>query len=281
MVPYLRERGWRVRCLVHRRTVETADETVVGDLLDPGAVERAAVGAQAIMHLAAVTHARSARRYEAVNVAGTRRLVEAALAEGVERFVYVSSRAISPQGGAYSRSKRRAEELVASFPGHVIVRLAEVYGTGGNEGIERMLRLAWQGAPIPVVGDGSDVLCPVFVDDAVAAMTAALESELATQKTYTLAGECLTAAEFASACAEAAASPARLRTIPVPLVRALTALSRALPLPLYPDQLARLRSPKPAASPEARTDLGFAPRPLAAGLAALRGETGARTTSVD
>ncbi len=45
--------------------------------------------------------------------------------------------------------------------------------------------------------------------------------------------------------------------------------ARALPLPIYPDQGARLRSPKPAPSPEAADDLGFRPRPLTDGLRAL------------
>jgi hypothetical protein len=42
--------------------------------------------------------------------------------------------------------------------------------------------------------------------------------------------------------------------------------ARFLPLPFYPDQLARLRAPKPPPSPEAAADLGFAPRPLREGL---------------
>jgi hypothetical protein len=46
-------------------------------------------------------------------------------------------------------------------------------------------------------------------------------------------------------------------------------VARVAPLPLYPDQLARLRAPRPAPSPEAAAELGFAPRPLEAGLRGL------------
>lgn len=42
-----------------------------------------------------------------------------------------------------------------------------------------------------------------------------------------------------------------------------------LPLPMYPDQIARLRSRKPAASPVAESDLLFRPRSLQAGLAEI------------
>jgi hypothetical protein len=47
----------------------------------------------------------------------------------------------------------------------------------------------------------------------------------------------------------------------------LAAASRMLPLPLYPDQLARLRARKPADSAAARLELAFRPRPLRNGLA--------------
>jgi hypothetical protein len=47
-------------------------------------------------------------------------------------------------------------------------------------------------------------------------------------------------------------------------------LARVLPLPIYPDQLARLRAEdKPQPSAEAEQELGFHTRPLAEGLAAL------------
>ena len=49
--------------------------------------------------------------------------------------------------------------------------------------------------------------------------------------------------------------------------------SRVLPLPLYPDQLARLRSDKPVASVEAARELGFAPRALRDGLGQLADES--------
>jgi hypothetical protein len=58
--------------------------------------------------------------------------------------------------------------------------------------------------------------------------------------------------------------------VPVIAVRAVGLLARVLPLPIYPDQLARLRAEdKPQPSSEAEQELGFRTRPLAEGLAAL------------
>jgi nucleoside-diphosphate-sugar epimerase len=269
LLPVLRERGWRMRALVHRRPVEGADERARGDLADIGALHAAANGAEIVVHLAALTHARREGDYRTVNVAGTERLLRAAASAGVRRFVHVSTRAISPAGGGYSRSKLDAERLVEEAALEaVIVRLPEVYGAGGREGIDDILARARRGRPIPVVGKGDDLLCPVHVDDAVAALAAAVEAPGAAGNTYTLAGECRSARDVAAACAAIGGAGSRLVHVPRALVSAAALAANVLPLPLYPDQPARLRAPKPPPSPEAGDDLGFRSRPLDEGLRA-------------
>jgi NADH dehydrogenase len=263
LIPVLRARDWRVRALVHRRPVETADEQVPGDLADATGLLRAADGADAVLHLAARTHARRAANYFEANVEGTRRL----LAAEVPRFVHVSSRAIGEGGGGYSDSKREAERLVArSGAEWVIVRLPEVYGAGSSEGVDRIIGGAQRGGTIPIVGSGADEVCPVHVDDVTTALTAALDAPPG--RTYTLAGECMTTRSFADMCV-AAFGGGRIVRVPVAAVRVLGLAARVAPLPLYPDQLDRLRAPRPAPSPEAAAELGFSPRALEAGLRAL------------
>jgi 2-alkyl-3-oxoalkanoate reductase len=272
LIPALQARGWAVRALVHKTPVPGANETVPGDLVNGDGLERAVSGVDAIVHLAAITHARGGRAYRRVNVAGTDRLLKAARGAGVKRFLHASTRAISADGGAYSVSKRDAEQAVsASGLEHTIVRLPEVYGAGGREGVDDILARAKRGGRIAIVGDGSDQLCPVHVDDAIAALVEALESEPARGKTYTLAGPCLSMREFAEACIEVFGSNSRIVGVPVALVVAGAALGRLVPLPLYPDQPARLRSAKPPLSEDAGPELGFRPRPLLDGLRQVAG----------
>lgn len=112
---------------------------VEGDLLDADGLESACVGADAVVHTAALLSywSRHRRELERVNVEGTMNLLRAAHAAGVKRVVHVSSAATvgtSPQGEildeqafwepkneriAYVRTKRRAEErvLAASWGG--------------------------------------------------------------------------------------------------------------------------------------------------------------------
>jgi nucleoside-diphosphate-sugar epimerase len=272
LVPALRDHGWSVRALAHRRAVPEADEQVDGDLLDGRGLDEATRGVAAAVHLAARTHARRGADYESLNVGGTRRLLEALARAGARRLVHVSTRAIDPQGGDYSRSKAAAEEAVrASGLDFTIVRLPEVYGAGSREGVDAVLARVRAGRPVPLVGAGSDEVCPIPLADAVAAIAAALENPDAVGRTYTLAGECVTLRRFVELAAAAAGSRSRIVGVPAAAVGLASVAARVLPLPIFPDQLARLRAPKPPATPAAAGDLGFRPPPLEQGLRGLRG----------
>jgi UDP-glucose 4-epimerase len=263
----LRQAGWTTRCLIHRRPVAGADEVEHGDLEDAESLRGAMAGVDAVIHLAGVTHARNAREYH-VNVTGTRALLAAAPA-GLGRFVYVSSRTAAPGGGSYSESKLAAEEAVrASGLPWIIIRLPEIYGTGLGEGADDIVERARRGAPIFVVGRGSQELRPIFIDDALLGLVSAVSSR-ADRETYTLAGERMTMREFAVRSTRALGSGSRIVPVPRVAVAAGAALARFAPLPLYPDQLSRLDVPKPDSPGDALTDLGFRPRRLEAVLSAL------------
>lgn len=94
----LERRGYAVRCLVRpRRTRHGLDsggaEIVEGDLTDREAVRRAVDGCQQVFHVAADYRlfARRPSEIYAANVEGTRNVLEAAAAAGVERVVYTGS----------------------------------------------------------------------------------------------------------------------------------------------------------------------------------------------
>jgi len=96
LVRALLAQGRSVRALVHRdqRALEGLDvERVQGDIRDPSALEHAFDGAEVVYHAAAyISLLRSEwARLEAVNVFGTRNVVEACLRCGVRRLVHFSS----------------------------------------------------------------------------------------------------------------------------------------------------------------------------------------------
>lgn len=263
VVPLLRADGWDVRAMIHSRPVEDADDTVVADLTDPAAVRSAVRGCEAVLHLAARTHARRARSYDRVNVEGTRHLLDACAAEGVHRLVHVSTRAIDADAGWYASSKARAENAVLAAPvDAVVVRLAEVLGAGPSEGVDDMIARASRGAAIPIVGDGDDQLAPVHVNDVLPALARALREPGIAGRIYTLEGTPVTYLDFVRRCQAHFGTNGRRIHLPVAAVAALAAVGRVLPLPIYPDQLRRLRAPKPSTRADPREDLGFRPRAL-------------------
>lgn len=96
LVRALLERGAHVRVLVHqdrRALVGLNVECVEGDVADPVSVERALAGARVVFHAAGLISLLRTEwpRLEAVNVIGTRNVVDACVKVGVARLVHFSS----------------------------------------------------------------------------------------------------------------------------------------------------------------------------------------------
>ena len=132
----LLERGHQVRALVRPSSAvpELDVERVTGDLRDPASLARAASGCGLVFHVAADYRLWSKNPHELYqsNVDGTRNMLSAAKAAGVERVVYTSTVGcigIPPGGigdenqpvsirdmaGAYKRSKFLAERVALDF----------------------------------------------------------------------------------------------------------------------------------------------------------------------
>jgi nucleoside-diphosphate-sugar epimerase len=188
----LSARDHQVAALVRTPGTEPAGTRAVeGDITDPASLLRAIDAAQpdAIVHLAAATAAtRDADVIEKVNVDGTRNLVDAASAAGVERFVFCSTVVTGdaygetltedstlPIGTPYGRSKQRGEDIVrASGLRNTIVRPGHIYGAGGWYESEFVKRLQQTGR-FAVVGKGDNWWDVVRVEDVAAALVLAVE----------------------------------------------------------------------------------------------------------
>ena len=246
---------------------------IAGDLRDPGSLARACDGADRVLHMAALTHSRRRAAYYRVNTDGTANLLRAAADAEVRRFVHVSTRAIGADGGAYSHSKELAERQVeASGLPWVILRPAEVYG-GGRDPIAGLARALAERAFAPILGDGGARLSPVHVDDLTPALVAALDRDRAEGQRYVLAGpEEMTYLELVVRLERILGLPPRRRVhVPLAAARLAIGLANLLSVGGYvPDQIPRLLLPKSSDVSAAVRDLGFSPRSLEDGVAALR-----------
>jgi NADH dehydrogenase len=170
-------RGFAVRALVRRPEAASLPEGVeVARLALPDAIDdESLVGVDAVVHAAWDVRDTDAARAERTNVEGTRRLLLAARAAGVPRFVFVSSVAASPDApNAYGRTKAAAEELLDPTrdcvvrPGTVLAR-----GGGGIFGLMRDLMRTVH--VVPLFGGGRQPLQTVHVDDVCEAVVRVVE----------------------------------------------------------------------------------------------------------
>jgi nucleoside-diphosphate-sugar epimerase len=149
LVPALQGAGYRVRALVRRedpRLMGRDIEQVQGALEDPAALAAFTAGASAVVHAAGLVLAPHASAFHEVNVAGTRRLAQAAMAAGTPRFVMISSLSAREPGlSPYAASKHEAERALRELgPGLdlAILRPPAVYGPGDRATLPLFRQLA-------------------------------------------------------------------------------------------------------------------------------------------
>ncbi|MBA3670874.1 MAG: NAD-dependent epimerase/dehydratase family protein [Gemmatimonadaceae bacterium] len=161
-----------------------------GDVADEPSLAGAAMGCDAVLHLAAIVEESAEATFQQVNVEGTRHVVREASRAGVARFVHVSSLGAPDGASAYHRSKAAGETVVASeFRGAwTICRPGNVYGPG-DEQISVFLRLVRGPTPIvPLIGSGDQQFQPVWWEDVARALADVVEREDLAGRALDLAG---------------------------------------------------------------------------------------------
>jgi nucleoside-diphosphate-sugar epimerase len=196
----LEARGARVRLFDYRASTlsgEGRPETLEGDVRDALAVARAVEGMDGVFHCAALPSiARgTTATYEAINLGGTRHVLEAARRAGARKVVYVSSSTVygvpgkcpieedaplAPQGG-YSRTKLAAEEVCreATKSGLpvTIVRPRVILGPGRLGIFSLLFARVARGKRLFTIGPGTNRFQFTHVRDVVSACVLGYEHE--------------------------------------------------------------------------------------------------------
>ncbi|HEV3127440.1 MAG TPA: aminotransferase class III-fold pyridoxal phosphate-dependent enzyme [Solirubrobacteraceae bacterium] len=198
------QEGVPVRCLVRVTSdtslLESLDvDIAAADLTSPDGVARAVKGCRYVVHCGAlVSDWATAREIERINVAGTRNVLNAAAAAGVERFVHFSTTDVygHPGGPAvtethmatrfrnwYAQTKLAAEAEVRRVEGShgmnvVILRPATVYGPRSREVVGEIARAIRAGNML-LIDRGRAIAGLVYVDNLIDAAILALRQETA------------------------------------------------------------------------------------------------------
>jgi len=245
----------------HRKAIPLSDPRLHAIDLDlESEFSLSGTPADMVIHFAGVTHASDEQQYWKVNFEGTRRLAQAAHKAGCRRFVYISTRCATHGSGAYGESKLAAEQELQKLEWNslLIIRPAEIYGGGGQEGIDRMLTVARRWRVIPALFGHSNLqFAPMHVDDFTRLAVELIQQHNSGLRIETICGpEDLNGIELASRIAK------RHRALPVPLWWPAVAVGLKLLHKLgftlvKPDQLARLTGEKTGSSLQLRHGRGI------------------------
>jgi nucleoside-diphosphate-sugar epimerase len=174
-------------------------EWVEADLTDPDFDQALPSEIHAVLHLARSRHHREfperASDIYAVDLGSTARLLSYAQRSGAERFLLASTATVyAPSsepldedaplgpGRLFAACKRGSELLLRAYAAEVpsvALRLFAAYGPGQRRAlIGELIERVRAGEPIQVQGERGLLLSPIYVEDVVAAVLAALELPL-------------------------------------------------------------------------------------------------------
>ena len=295
----LRERGDDVVALVRSpdkaaKLRELGCELVEGDLSDGDAIARGLAGADAAIHAGAVYKVGVPKSEHAAmlesNVAGTERVLDAAISAGVRKIVYVSTvgvfgdthrevvdesyRRDAPFPSEYERTKTLAHELaedrIAGGAPIVIVQPGGVYGPDDHSEIGNVIEQVRTGKlPAKMFPDAGFMFC--HVEDIAAGIVLALDKGRVGEA-YVISGDQGTIGELIDRVAAIAGRKPPRFTMPSAVMKLSAPLGPLIgPLLGFPPNLRELIASSDgvtywASDAKARNELGFAPRSLDAGL---------------
>jgi len=301
VVRQLRARGEQVVCLVRSPEKGAAVQALgcqiaSGDLSDTGALRAAMEGCDAVIHAAAMYEVGIPKKqrpamWEA-NVAGTERVMHAALEAKVPRVVYVSTVGIfgnthkevvdesyrNPETAFtsyYEETKLEAHKLVErmiadqNLPA-IIVQPGGVYGPGDTSQVADLLEEFFAGKlvllPFPELG-----ICLSHVEDIAGGILLALDKGTIGEA-YVISGPATTMREAIEMVARISGRKPPRGTMPTPLIKAMAPIGPAVgKLIGQPPNLRELISSADnvtfwASYEKAASQLGYAPRGMEEGL---------------
>jgi nucleoside-diphosphate-sugar epimerase len=300
VVRKLRERGDDVRALVRSREKgkqleSLGAELVEGDLSSSEVIRTACEDCDAVIHSAAVYKVgipKSEREaMHDANVRGTERVLDAAFQAGVDRIVYVSTinvfgntngdvvdesyeRTPGEWLSAYDESKylahQAAKERVAKGAPIVMVQPGAVYGPGDHSEVGNLIDQTRTGKlkalPFPEMGMNF-----IYVEDAADGIIRVLDKGRIGES-YVLGGEIGTMKKLVETTAEVAGTKPPKREMPTGMIKLAAPIGPVVGKVLgFPPNLRELITASDgvtywAKDDKARSELGYAPRDLEAGL---------------
>lgn len=243
-----------------------------GDVTRPETLEGVLEGIEAVVQTVQfpgfpVEDPSRGRTFREVDGRGTANVAEAASAAGVERLIYLSGAGVD--GGEdrpWFEAKRMAERAVReAAPAHTVIRPSWVYGPE-DASLNVFARLVrWVPGFFPQLGDGSQRVNPVLVDDVARALVRSLEADAARDVTFEIGGPVTyTMDGVVRVVMDVLGRRKPIVHVPMSLARAGAAVAEVLPGRPLSRQALAFATQDAVADPEALRGLfpGLEPTPL-------------------
>ncbi|MBD2503733.1 SDR family oxidoreductase [Anabaena azotica] len=222
------DEGYKVRCLVRsaKRAAflkEWGAELVRGDLCQPQTLAAALEGVTAVID-AATSRATDSLTIKQVDWEGQVALIQAAKAAGVERFIFFSIIDADKYPEVPLMEIKRCTELFLAESGinYTVLRLAGfMQGLIGQYGIPIL-----EGQPVWVTGESSPVAYMDTLDIAKFAVRALSVPETEKQTFPVVGTRAWSAQEIISLCERLSGKEAKVRRMPINLLRAVRRVAR-------------------------------------------------------
>jgi len=166
-----------VTAMVRRPWTDCPVKTVVSLPDGPRAV-RVIESADAVIHLAGTLLPKASDTYYGSNVATAAAVASAVRGSNVKRIVLLSTvNADETSENEYLRTKAQAERILQEtrIP-TVVIRSTHIIGPPEDPGPTAQAMLSAEGEPVKILGNGLNIVAPVFREDVAEVLVRALEN---------------------------------------------------------------------------------------------------------
>lgn len=151
---------------------------VIGDITNLSFLTKTCKNIDVVIHAAAITHSHNEDLYYNVNFEATKKLLDVAKKNNIEKFIFISTRTAVPKSGGYGLSKLKAEDYIKqNFGNWLIFKLAEIFGGNKNEGIDSLIEDTLTKKALFYPMQVESKLYPIHINDAVDIMFSKLNCE--------------------------------------------------------------------------------------------------------
>jgi uncharacterized protein YbjT (DUF2867 family) len=199
IVQALAREGYTIRVAVRRIGLANAVKSfgdvgqislMQANLRMPASVTAAIQGSDAVVNAAGIPFQRGKQTYQAVHGEGARLIAAAGTTAGIQRLIHISGIGADNRSSTngYIKSKVAAEDaVIAGFTSATILRPSVVFGPG-DALFTRMADIAARAPFVPLIGDGSAKVQPVFSADVGRAVVATLQRPATARTVFELGG---------------------------------------------------------------------------------------------